>query len=560
MLQLIEEGQSYSDKYKFSEPPLVTAPSVKSKSPKGSKPSEAQINNGHSTSVKSEPVQSKDAASIPNQSSVSDGQASIPLTGNQMSTMDGSTMDGSTMDASTMDASSDAVKKFKPIEKKARMSRTVIPQPITATVLIDAPTPKSQPIQSPIVQDEQCSTVSNLPDLNQDLKSQTVKIQTLLPDLNQDLKSQTVKIQTLREQATYKSQMGTVSPQFDSSHFAPTVSNMVPKQTAQHQHQQPMVSLATVSSIPTATLVTNPVQVMSGQPRIVPVPTTKTQIPPKPLVPSSPATVSPNPPPSPGKSKSKRRGCRCGLATPTPGKLTCCGQRCPCYVDGKGCYDCKCRGCRNPHHANTTPGIMVTPAVKPAPVPTTTATIKTILAGKSVPVTKSFGGGSVQTSVPIPVMRPITTIGSCQLVPIPSPGTGNGQMMVTQKAPNPNSSLLLSSIVSNPSLTLTSADPTPSTFSFFPMSFKATSSHSAFHSSASNQPMMIPTHPIMTSQPMPSQSSINQTNQTVDQTSSFNEPLTLPLTMDDLTIGSNDDDPTKMAESNFMIDDHISMM
>lgn len=45
----------------------------------------------------------------------------------------------------------------------------------------------------------------------------------------------------------------------------------------------------------------------------------------------------------------KRRGCRCGNATAAPGKLTCCGQRCPCYVDSKACIDCKCRGCRNPH-------------------------------------------------------------------------------------------------------------------------------------------------------------------------------------------------------------------
>lgn len=56
------------------------------------------------------------------------------------------------------------------------------------------------------------------------------------------------------------------------------------------------------------------------------------------------------------KAKSGRRGCRCGLATANPGKLTCCGQRCPCYVDGKGCYDCKCRGCRNPRRANTKSG------------------------------------------------------------------------------------------------------------------------------------------------------------------------------------------------------------
>ncbi|KAJ8888503.1 hypothetical protein PR048_007994 [Dryococelus australis] len=45
----------------------------------------------------------------------------------------------------------------------------------------------------------------------------------------------------------------------------------------------------------------------------------------------------------------KRKGCRCGNATPTPGKLTCCGQRCPCYVASKACMECRCRGCRNPH-------------------------------------------------------------------------------------------------------------------------------------------------------------------------------------------------------------------
>lgn len=50
-----------------------------------------------------------------------------------------------------------------------------------------------------------------------------------------------------------------------------------------------------------------------------------------------------------GSSSSVKTGCRCGNATATPGKLTCCGQRCPCYIDSKACTDCKCRGCRNPH-------------------------------------------------------------------------------------------------------------------------------------------------------------------------------------------------------------------
>ncbi|XP_065203079.1 E3 ubiquitin-protein ligase MSL2 [Planococcus citri] len=55
------------------------------------------------------------------------------------------------------------------------------------------------------------------------------------------------------------------------------------------------------------------------------------------------------------KSKSKpvvnsdRPNCRCGNATPRPGKLTCCGQRCACYMQSKACTGCRCRGCRNPH-------------------------------------------------------------------------------------------------------------------------------------------------------------------------------------------------------------------
>ena len=48
----------------------------------------------------------------------------------------------------------------------------------------------------------------------------------------------------------------------------------------------------------------------------------------------------------------RRKGCRCGIATSAPGKLTCCGQRCPCYVESRSCIDCKCKGCRNPHRPN----------------------------------------------------------------------------------------------------------------------------------------------------------------------------------------------------------------
>ncbi|XP_072942639.1 uncharacterized protein msl-2 [Epargyreus clarus] len=62
----------------------------------------------------------------------------------------------------------------------------------------------------------------------------------------------------------------------------------------------------------------------------------------------------------------KRKGCRCGNATATPGKLTCCGQRCPCYVESKPCTECKCKGCRNPHRPD---GVKVPFIRSPVTVP-----------------------------------------------------------------------------------------------------------------------------------------------------------------------------------------------
>lgn len=91
----------------------------------------------------------------------------------------------------------------------------------------------------------------------------------------------------------------------------------------------------------------------------------------------------------------KRRGCRCGNATPTPGKLTCCGQRCPCYVESKSCIDCKCRGCRNPHRPG---GGKVRPRIPELDcyeiqmldevVPTATSTTTTIKAEKMNKISK----------------------------------------------------------------------------------------------------------------------------------------------------------------------------
>ncbi|XP_071857298.1 male-specific lethal 2 isoform X2 [Bombus fervidus] len=64
--------------------------------------------------------------------------------------------------------------------------------------------------------------------------------------------------------------------------------------------------------------------------------------------------------PRSNSTRSKRKGCRCGNATAIPGKLTCCGQRCPCYVESKPCVECRCRGCRNPHTAD---GLKIRPHI-----------------------------------------------------------------------------------------------------------------------------------------------------------------------------------------------------
>ena len=52
--------------------------------------------------------------------------------------------------------------------------------------------------------------------------------------------------------------------------------------------------------------------------------------------------------------KQKEHHCRCGSGAKKndgrgPGNLTCLGQRCACYKEGKACVNCKCVGCKNPN-------------------------------------------------------------------------------------------------------------------------------------------------------------------------------------------------------------------
>lgn len=52
------------------------------------------------------------------------------------------------------------------------------------------------------------------------------------------------------------------------------------------------------------------------------------------------------------KYKEKEHYCRCGSgAKRAPGNLTCLGQRCACYKEGRPCLNCKCHGCKNPNVA-----------------------------------------------------------------------------------------------------------------------------------------------------------------------------------------------------------------
>jgi len=211
---------------------------------------------------------------------------------------------------------------------------------------------------------------------------------------------------------------------------------------------------------------------------------------------------------TPSKPKNKRRGCRCGLATPNPGKLTCCGQRCPCYVDGKGCFECKCRGCRNPHKANTNSGIAVTPAVKPSSshsvskVPSGTMTLAT--------------GTTLVNAIP----------GNCQLISIPAsavngiPGNGTSTPRTASitLTTTPNVICTTSGLFFSPSVTL---------------------------SSKPSQPQLTTTSPLTTTS-NPFTSLVGMVAPGISGGVPSSDPLTLPL-LDDLA--SDDCEMTKMSYS-----------
>ncbi|XP_033126965.1 uncharacterized protein LOC117124756 [Anneissia japonica] len=50
-----------------------------------------------------------------------------------------------------------------------------------------------------------------------------------------------------------------------------------------------------------------------------------------------------------------QQGCRCGTWAPGGGTAsTCQGRRCPCFMSGTPCTNCKCKGCSNPMEVDTT--------------------------------------------------------------------------------------------------------------------------------------------------------------------------------------------------------------
>ncbi|XP_021351463.1 E3 ubiquitin-protein ligase MSL2-like [Mizuhopecten yessoensis] len=50
---------------------------------------------------------------------------------------------------------------------------------------------------------------------------------------------------------------------------------------------------------------------------------------------------------TPGSEQKDLKICKCGRGG-TNSRLTCLGQRCPCYINKLPCVGCKCKGCRNP--------------------------------------------------------------------------------------------------------------------------------------------------------------------------------------------------------------------
>ncbi|XP_035781403.1 mediator of RNA polymerase II transcription subunit 15-like isoform X2 [Anopheles albimanus] len=157
----------------------------------------------------------------------------------------------------------------------------------------------------------------------------------------------------------------------------------------------------------------------------------------------------------------KRKGCRCGNATPTPGKLTCCGQRCPCYVDSKSCVDCKCRGCRNPHRAD---GLKIRRSLSELLQQYNTPTsvegdvkdgTKLVLSGMGANVSSGPSGSNLITG---PKIAPITysmTAAKMKQEAVVSAGSGNvkvinaGQHLQISKTPAAEVTSVAASSVAN---------------------------------------------------------------------------------------------------------------
>lgn len=120
------------------------------------------------------------------------------------------------------------------------------------------------------------------------------------------------------------------------------------------------------------------------------------------------------------KPKPKKKGCRCGNATPTPGKLTCCGQRCPCYVEAKACLECRCRGCRNPHRPG---GKKVRPHIPPLQniqVHVPTPSVSAHMASVVIPASPTH---TVPISLPLQTAIPLHLVNLVHTTHAPTPSS-----------------------------------------------------------------------------------------------------------------------------------------
>ncbi|CRL00971.1 CLUMA_CG014164, isoform A [Clunio marinus] len=238
------------------------------------------------------------------------------------------------------------------------ISEPVIPMPAPLTVIPASSPPLPQIVQfHPQIVQPQVPSTSKFPPNHQQISPSFVKypppspmrINPIAPAI--PLGSTTGKpiMSTMKMQSTFASSSPTIySVMYTGSGNKITLKRKPPEDVVTPVNTNNLTILKTENNTLSSNFKRPPVQISSQQ-------TLQTQSNTAPITSANvittiPSTTSSNS--NLNNDPTKRRGCRCGNATAAPGKLTCCGQRCPCYVDSKACIDCKCKGCRNPHYVD----------------------------------------------------------------------------------------------------------------------------------------------------------------------------------------------------------------